>query len=240
MSHHPLHHRRVIYLVVFLAVVAVVTTSDVVHDAFVDVLRTAESVMRAYPRAGMAIFVLLAAMSAMLSFFSSSALVPIGVFVWGPTTTGLLLWIGGVSGGSFGYWFARTLGRRIVKRLVPEAPFRRYETFFRERAHCRRAHSKGEHRKLRDHVSPLNQVAVRAKPSATENGGFQPSSRRTNDESTRSEPSSRSTNSPRPSAAKTCRRRNSGTGTRRGATPNAAAMPRTNLGVERSAPSETR
>lgn len=134
MSHHPLHHRRVIFLVVFLAVVAAVTTSDVVHDAFVDVLRTAESVMRAYPRAGMAIFVLLAAMSAMLSFFSSSALVPIGVFVWGPTTTGLLLWIGGVSGGSFGYWFARTLGRRIVKRLVPEAPFRRYETFFRERA----------------------------------------------------------------------------------------------------------
>lgn len=134
MSHHPLHHRRVVYLVVFLAIVAAITTSDVVHDAFVDVLRTAEGVMREYPRAGMAIFVLLAAMSAMLSFFSSSALVPIGVFVWGPTTTALLLWIGGVSGGSFGYWFARTLGRRIVKRLVPEAPFRRYETFFRERA----------------------------------------------------------------------------------------------------------
>lgn len=134
MSHHPLHHRRVIYLVVFLAVVAAVTTSDVVHDAFVDVLRTAEGVMREYPRAGMAIFVLLAAMSAMLSFFSSSALVPIGVFVWGPTTTALLLWIGGVSGGTFGYWIARTLGRKVVKRLVPEAPFRRYETFFRERA----------------------------------------------------------------------------------------------------------
>lgn len=135
MSHHPLHHRRVVYLVVFLAVVAAVTMSDVVHDAFVEVLRTAEGVMREYPRAGMAIFLLLAAMSAMLSFFSSSALVPIGVFVWGPTNTALLLWIGGVSGGSFGYWIARTLGRRIVKRLVPEAPFRRYETFFRERAH---------------------------------------------------------------------------------------------------------
>lgn len=80
------------------------------------------------------VILLLAAMSAMLSFFSSSALVPIGVFVWGPTTTALLLWIGGVSGGTFGYWIARTLGRKVVKRLVPEAPFRRYETFFRERA----------------------------------------------------------------------------------------------------------
>lgn len=134
MIHHPLHHRRIVYLVVFLAVVAAVTTSDVVHDSFVEVLESAEDVMREYPRAGMAIFLLLAAMSAMLSFFSSSALVPIGVFVWGPTSTALLLWIGGVSGGSFGYWLARTLGRRIVKRLVPEAPFRRYETFFRERA----------------------------------------------------------------------------------------------------------
>lgn len=137
MIHHPLHHRRVIYLVVFLAVVAAVTTSDVVHDAFVDVLKTAEGVMREYPRAGMAIFLLLAAMSAMLSFFSSSALVPIGVFVWGPTSTALLLWIGGVSGGTFGYWLARTLGRKVVRRLVPEAPFRRYETFFRERARWR-------------------------------------------------------------------------------------------------------
>lgn len=135
MTHHPLHHRRVILFALFLAVVLGVTTSDVLHDAFVAVLRAAEDVMRTYPRAGMAIFLLLAALSAMLSFFSASALVPIGVFVWGTSNTALLLWIGGVSGGTAGYWVARTLGRKVVKRLVPEAPFRRYETFFRERAH---------------------------------------------------------------------------------------------------------
>ena len=134
MSHHPLHHRRVLLLVLAAAVVAAVSTSDVLHHAFVDVLIIAQRVMREYPRAGMAIFLVLAAFSAMLSFFSAAALVPIGVFVWGPTTTALLLWLGGVSGGTVGYWIARTLGRRIVKRLVPEAPFRRYETFFRVRA----------------------------------------------------------------------------------------------------------
>lgn len=134
MSHHPLHHRRVLLLVLVIAVVVAVSTSDVLHHAFVDVLTIAERVMREYPRAGMAIFLVLAAFSAMLSFFSASALVPIGVFVWGPTTTALLLWVGGVSGGTAGYWIARTLGRRIVKRLVPEAPFRRYEAFFRDRA----------------------------------------------------------------------------------------------------------
>ena len=134
VSHHPLHHRRVLVLILVVTVVAAVSTSDVLHQAFVDTLTIAERVMRAYPRAGMAIFLVLAACSAMLSFFSASALVPIGVFVWGPTTTALLLWLGGVSGGTVGYWIARTLGRRIVKRLVAEAPFRRYETFFRERA----------------------------------------------------------------------------------------------------------
>lgn len=137
MSHHPLHHRRLAIVVLFVAAVFAVAGSEVLHQGILDVLGAAERVMRAYPRAGMALFLVLAAASAMLSFFSSSALVPIGVFVWGPTTTLLLLWAGGAIGGTGGYWMARTLGRRIVKRLVPEAPFRRYERFFRERAQWR-------------------------------------------------------------------------------------------------------
>ncbi len=137
MPHHPLHHRRVALLVAFVAIVLAVTTSDALHQAFVDVLAIAERLMRAYPRAGMLAFVGLASLSAMLSFFSSSALVPVGVYVWGAQQTMLMLWVGGVLGGTAGYWMARTLGRRIVKRLVPEAPFRRYETFFRTRAHWR-------------------------------------------------------------------------------------------------------
>jgi len=137
VPHHPLHHRRVALLVAFVAIVLAVTTSDALHQAFVDVLAIAERLMRAYPRAGMLAFVGLASLSAMLSFFSSSALVPVGVYVWGAQQTMLMLWVGGVLGGTAGYWMARTLGRRIVKRLVPEAPFRRYETFFRTRAQWR-------------------------------------------------------------------------------------------------------
>lgn len=137
MPHHPLHHRRVALLVAFVAIVLAVTTSDALHQAFVDILAIAERLMRAYPRAGMLAFIGLAALSAMLSFFSSSALVPVGVYVWGAGATMLMLWGGGVLGGTAGYWMARTLGRRVVKRLVPEAPFRRYETFFRTRAHWR-------------------------------------------------------------------------------------------------------
>jgi uncharacterized membrane protein YdjX (TVP38/TMEM64 family) len=130
VTHHPLHHRRVIFIVLFLALVVALSSSDVLHDAFVDVLRAAERVMRTFAH-GM-IFLARRFVDALV--LPASALVPIGVFVWGPTTTAALLWIGGVSGGTAGYWIARTLGRRIVKRLVPEAPFRRYERFFRERA----------------------------------------------------------------------------------------------------------
>lgn len=134
MPHHPLHHRRVVLVVLLAAFVVAVSTSDAVHRAFLDVLAAAERLMRAYPRAGMGLFMALSALSAMLSFFSSSALVPIGVYVWGPSTTMLLLWSGGVVGGIGGYWVARTLGRRIARLLVPEAPFRRYESYFRTRA----------------------------------------------------------------------------------------------------------
>jgi uncharacterized membrane protein YdjX (TVP38/TMEM64 family) len=134
VPHHPLHHRRIVLLVALIAIVIAVASSDAVHQAFVDVLAAAERLMSSYPRAGMAVFIALSALSAMLSFFSSSALVPFGVFVWGPTSTMLMLWSGGVLGGIAGYWMARTLGRGIVQRIVPEGPFQRYEEFFRTRA----------------------------------------------------------------------------------------------------------
>ncbi|MCL4214004.1 MAG: VTT domain-containing protein [Gemmatimonadales bacterium] len=137
MSRHPLNARRIAVLVVALLVVLGVLSSEPLHRALLDLLAAAEQVMRAYPRLGMALFFALAGFSAMLSFFSSAALVPVGVFVWGPTVTMLLLWSGGTVGGILGYWFARTLGRRAVKRMFPDAPLRKYETFFSTRADWR-------------------------------------------------------------------------------------------------------
>jgi uncharacterized membrane protein YdjX (TVP38/TMEM64 family) len=125
--------RAAAILLVLLAVVAV-ARSDTLHHALVDVLSVAEAWMREYPRSGVFLFLLLAALSSMLTFFSSVALVPVGVYVWGPTTTLLLLLLGGSTGGIGGYWAARTWGRRIVRRLFPDAPLRRYEMFFRTRA----------------------------------------------------------------------------------------------------------
>ncbi len=137
MPHHHHHFRRIVILVIVLVAVFLVARSDTIHHAVLDVLGEAEELMHEYPRSGMLLFVVLAAFSAMLTFFSSTALVPIGVYVWGPTTTMLLLLIGGVSGGTAGYWASHTWGRRLVKRIFPSARFRRYETFFRNSARWR-------------------------------------------------------------------------------------------------------
>jgi uncharacterized membrane protein YdjX (TVP38/TMEM64 family) len=131
---HPLQYRRIALLVLTVVLAVLVARSDALHQAILDVLAVAERLIREYPRSGMLIFLVLSGLSAMLTFFSSVALVPMGVYVWGPQTTMLLLLTGGSVGGMLGYWMSRTLGRRIVKRLFPGAQLRKYEEFFRTRA----------------------------------------------------------------------------------------------------------
>ena len=46
-----------------------------------------------------ALFVLLAAISAVLAFFSSALLLPVAVFTWGSKVTFVLLWLGWLLGG---------------------------------------------------------------------------------------------------------------------------------------------
>jgi uncharacterized membrane protein YdjX (TVP38/TMEM64 family) len=137
VTHHPLHIRRLLVLAFVLAVVVGAARSDAVHGAIVGVLEISRGLMEAYPRGGMIIFLALSALSAMLSFFSSSALVPIGVYVWGPARTALLLYLGGTLGGIAGYWISRSLGRRIVNALVAAAPLARYEEYFQHHAKWR-------------------------------------------------------------------------------------------------------
>jgi uncharacterized membrane protein YdjX (TVP38/TMEM64 family) len=137
VTHHPLHLRRILVLGAVVAIVVAAGRSESVHRAIVGVLDISRALMEQYPRGGMLLFLALSALSAMLSFFSSSALVPIGVYVWGPERTALLLFTGGTLGGTAGYWLARTLGRRIAHHIFAEAPLRRYETFFQHGARWR-------------------------------------------------------------------------------------------------------
>ena len=79
------------------------------------------------PVLGVVIFVLLAALSAMLVFFSGLLLVPIGIDAWGPLVCFLLLWSGWFLGGVITYSIGRRFGRPAVLRMLSEEKMARYE-----------------------------------------------------------------------------------------------------------------
>ena len=108
---------------------AVVLLWGPLHARLLDLIAQADGLIRAYPGPGMAVFVLLAAVSAMLAFVSSAALIPVAIYAWGPTRCAGLLWVGWFLGGVLSYLVGRFLGRPIVTRLVRPATMARYEAY---------------------------------------------------------------------------------------------------------------
>lgn len=122
-----LHWRRTLVAVTALALALVVVRSAQLHAAINAVFVAAQGVILDHSYRGMVLFVVLSALSAMIAFFSSAVLVPIGVYAWGTTTTFLLLWAGWLLGGTLAYLTGRYLGRRAVAWLIREEQLRRYE-----------------------------------------------------------------------------------------------------------------
>ena len=81
-------HALVLFLLV--AELVLLASSQQVHVWLIELLSKAESIIRAKPILGMLIFTLLAAASTMLAFVSSAIIIPVGVYVWGETTSMLL------------------------------------------------------------------------------------------------------------------------------------------------------
>ena len=106
---------RYAWLVLAAIVAAALLYADPVYRALQVLLDGAGPVIRAHPVAGMAVFVLLAALSAVLAFFSSAALVPAAIVAWGPLPSALLLWIGWWLGGTLAYGIGRAFGRPLLK-----------------------------------------------------------------------------------------------------------------------------
>ena len=120
-------------IAVLLALAAAVVVARPLHDWLLAQFAAAEGVIRRDPSAGMLIFVLLAAVSAMIAFFSSAVLIPVAIYVWGPTLCLLLLWAGWFLGGLAAYAAGRYVGRPLVERLVHPAALARQERWARSR-----------------------------------------------------------------------------------------------------------
>jgi uncharacterized membrane protein YdjX (TVP38/TMEM64 family) len=128
---HPDPHPRyrVLVLLLVFALVAVLLTIEPLHDALLLMLAAAEPVIAAHPVAGMLVFVLLSALSAMVAFFSSALLVPVAVYSWGQPVTMLLLWSGWLLGGLCAYAIGASLGRPLLTSIGAA----RLLAFYRER-----------------------------------------------------------------------------------------------------------
>ena len=109
----PATRHRYAWLVLVAVIAAALLYADPVYGALQSVLAWAGPVIRAHPVAGVAVFVGLSALSAMLAFFSSAALVPAAVVAWGPALTAVLLWMGWWLGGTLAYAVGRALGRPL-------------------------------------------------------------------------------------------------------------------------------
>ncbi|WP_047855679.1 TVP38/TMEM64 family protein [Archangium gephyra] len=119
--------KRVLLLLLVLGGLVLFASSDVFQSSLAWLLAKAGPVIQAHPFWGAALFILLSAFSAILAFFSSAVLVPVAIHTWGEAVCVLLLWCGWMLGGAGAYVIARAWGRPVVRRLVSNELFGRYE-----------------------------------------------------------------------------------------------------------------
>lgn len=119
--------RRALGLLLVGGLIAAIAGSDVLHEPLARLLAVTERMIAASPIAGAGLFILFAALSGVLAFFSSAVIVPVAVHAWGPVRCALLLWLGWILGGACTYAIGRFLGRPVVGRLASRDLLDRYE-----------------------------------------------------------------------------------------------------------------
>lgn len=121
-------NRHILLLGMLIIIAGLVAGTETLLDKSHEIIKLAESAITGYPVLGKLLFVLLAMVSAMLAFFSSAILTPIGVYAWGPVNTFVLLWIGWLLGGMTAFLVGRYLGRSAVSVLLGESRLSSWET----------------------------------------------------------------------------------------------------------------
>jgi len=122
-------------IIILLAVaLALVTSFAELHAWLISLLPAAEAIIREQAVLGVVVFIVFAALSAMLAFVSSAVIVPVGVYVWGKAASLLLLWVGWILGGVTAYTLSRYFGRAVVQVLLPRPLIERYENLIPRRA----------------------------------------------------------------------------------------------------------
>ena len=120
MTVHNKLRRHIVTIGLLIVAAGLISASETLHDKADALIVWAESVIELSPHIGMAVFVLIAMLSAMLAFFSSAVFVPVAVYTWGAGVTFILLWAGWLLGGVVSFCIGRFLGRRVAAILIGE------------------------------------------------------------------------------------------------------------------------
>ena len=129
------HWRRIFGLIFLCLLVLIITRSDTLFSGLEKLLVITEDSISQSPVLGMFLFVLFSMLSAMLAFFSSAILVPVGVHTWGMATCFVLLWIGWFLGGLAAYAIGYFAGGSVVALLVGEKRLQGFKDQLKRRAH---------------------------------------------------------------------------------------------------------
>jgi uncharacterized membrane protein YdjX (TVP38/TMEM64 family) len=126
-AQHRLVWRRAAILALACVALAAAASSDALHAALLDVLDASEAIIAHSPIIGATLFIVFAAVSAMLAFVSIAFIVPVAVYAWGEPLSLLFLWVGWILGGCLTYCTGRYLGRAVVRWLMADAALHRVE-----------------------------------------------------------------------------------------------------------------
>ena len=112
--------RHIIIVGMLILVVGLITASETLRGRTEDIITWIEAIIVQAPALGMALFVLLAMISAMVAFFSSAVFAPVAIYAWGKAATFALLWLGWLLGGILSFCVGRFLGRSVAGMIVDE------------------------------------------------------------------------------------------------------------------------
>ncbi len=125
--------RHLLILGTMILVAGLFAASDTLHDKSEEIIVWTEAVIAEAPTLGMLVFVLLAMVSAMVAFFSSSILAPVAVYTWGKAGCLALLWLGWLLGGILSFCIGRFMGRSVAEMLIGKEKISGWERQLSER-----------------------------------------------------------------------------------------------------------
>ncbi len=103
---------------VLIAVIALYWSSSYLQEIFIEFAGAIKEYESGHVLQTEIAFVILGAISAMLSPFSSAPLIPFAVAIWGKTLTTALLFIGWMIGGALTYLLGDKIGYHVLKNYV--------------------------------------------------------------------------------------------------------------------------